>query len=83
MEVTPFEPVSDAAPTVCIRLPVELRESTVHRLREVLTEHPGDSPVVLEVGGQRLRLPPEFAVDARNGLRAHLLEVAEVDVVLA
>ena len=49
-----------------------LTDDTVDRLKHLLAEHPGDSPVLLEVGEKLLRLPDEFAVDATNGLCAEL-----------
>jgi DNA polymerase-3 subunit alpha len=49
-----------------------LTDDTVDRLKHLLAEHPGDSPVLLEVGDKLLRLPDEFAVDATNGLCAEL-----------
>ncbi len=49
-----------------------LTEEKVDRLRGVLLEHPGQSPVLLHVGDKVLRLPPEFNVDSRNGLVGEL-----------
>ena len=49
-----------------------LTDDTVDRLKRLLAEHPGDSPVLLEVGDKLLRLPEEFRVDATNGLCAEL-----------
>ncbi len=44
--------------------PEELTGSTIARLREILTQHPGPSPVVLEAGdaGQAFRLGDDFKV---------------------
>jgi DNA polymerase-3 subunit alpha len=44
----------------------------VDRLKRLLREHPGDSPVFLHVGDTVLRLPPEFNVDSRRGLIGEL-----------
>jgi DNA polymerase-3 subunit alpha len=56
-----------------ISLPLAaLSDETVVRLKEVLTEHPGASPVLLHVGAKVLKLPPEFNVDSRNGLVGEL-----------
>jgi DNA polymerase-3 subunit alpha len=59
-----------------IAVPVHaLTESTVNRLKTVLSGHPGDRAVVLRLGEKRLRLPAEFRVDGRNGLVGELREV--------
>jgi DNA polymerase-3 subunit alpha len=56
-----------------IALPLgALSDVTVGRLKGVLTDHPGESPVLLHVGSKVLRLPPEFNVDSRNGLVGEL-----------
>jgi DNA polymerase-3 subunit alpha len=49
-----------------------LSDATVVGLKEVLSEHPGPSAVLLHVGAKVLRLPPEFNVDCRNGLVGEL-----------
>jgi DNA polymerase-3 subunit alpha len=41
-------------------------------LRELLSEHPGSSPVLLHVGERVVRLPDELRVDASAGLLAEL-----------
>jgi DNA polymerase-3 subunit alpha len=52
-----------------IRLPLGvLTDAAVFGLKEILSGHPGPSPVLLHVGAKVLRLPPEFNVDCRNGL---------------
>ena len=68
------------SPPVRIKLsPGSLTESLVGRLKGVLAEHPGDSPVFLhldQAAAERkeivLRLPDQFRVDSRNGLFAEL-----------
>jgi DNA polymerase-3 subunit alpha len=61
------------APDLRISLPpAVLTDGTVGRLKDLLTEHPGPSPVLLHVGEKVLRLPPEFNVDSRNGLVGEL-----------
>jgi DNA polymerase-3 subunit alpha len=73
MEVRAVELHGDEGPPLRLRLPLEtLTDERVHRLKELLVEHPGDSPVFLEVGEQTLKLPAEFNVDARNGLCAEV-----------
>jgi DNA polymerase-3 subunit alpha len=61
------------APPVRIKLsPGSLTESLVGRLKGLLTEHPGDTPVFIHLDRHVLRLPDEFRVDSRNGLFAEL-----------
>jgi len=56
-----------------IKLPLGvISERRVAGLKEVLSSHPGPSPVLLHVGDKVLRLPPEFNVDCRNGLVGEL-----------
>jgi hypothetical protein len=52
--------------------PHVLTESVVGRLKSVLREHPGDTPVFLHLDKTVLRLPDDFRVDGRNGLFAEL-----------
>jgi DNA polymerase-3 subunit alpha len=49
-----------------------LTDAKVNGLKEVLSGHPGHSPVLLHVGAKVLRLPPEFNVDCRNGVVGEL-----------
>jgi DNA polymerase III subunit alpha len=49
-----------------------LPDAKVDGLKEVLSGHPGPSPVLLHVGAKVLRLPPEFNVDCRNGVVGEL-----------
>jgi len=56
-----------------IKLPLSvISERRIQGLKEVLSGHPGPSPVLLHVGDKVLRLPPEFNVDCRNGLVGEL-----------
>ncbi len=56
-----------------ISLPLNrLTDNLVDRLKRLLREHPGDSPVFLHVGEKVLRLPSEFNVDSRRGLVGEL-----------
>jgi len=64
---------STSAAELRISLPLSvLTDGTVVRLKEILAEHAGPSPVLLHVGEKVLRLPPEFNVDTRNGLVGEL-----------
>jgi DNA polymerase-3 subunit alpha len=66
--------LSDAdTPPLRIKLaPGSLTDSVVGRLKSVLQEHPGDTPVFLHLDRTILRLPDDFRVDSRNGLFAEL-----------
>jgi DNA-directed DNA polymerase III PolC len=60
-------------PPVRIKLaPNFLTDSVVSRLKSVLQDHPGDTPVFLHLDKTVLRLPDNFRVDSRNGLFAEL-----------
>jgi DNA polymerase III subunit alpha len=54
-----------------------LTPELVGQLKEILLEHPGDHPVHLHLGGDKvLRLPPAYGVDSGTGL------VSEIRVLL-
>ncbi len=57
-----------------VRVPPQLlSESTVSELKQVLSDHPGDSPVYLHLGDRQvLRLPDDWNVNTSNGLVGHL-----------
>ena len=63
--ITPFEGFADAAPPLRLNLPVTaLSDERIGRLKAMLAEHPGDSPVYLHLGeGKVLRLPDQHRVD--------------------
>jgi DNA polymerase-3 subunit alpha len=59
-----------------VTLPLhQLTDSMVRRLRELVVEHPGLSPVHLRVGEKVLRLPAQFNVDPRGGIIGALKEL--------
>jgi DNA polymerase-3 subunit alpha len=60
-----------------------LTDAKVDSLKEVLSGHPGQSPVLLHVGAKVLRLPPEFNVDCRNGLVGELKRLLGQSAVLS
>jgi DNA polymerase-3 subunit alpha len=67
-----------------IALPLSaLSDTTVGRLKEILVEHPGACPVLLQVGAKILKLPPEFNVDSRNGLVGELKVLLGAGAVVA
>ena len=49
-----------------------LDDARLSRLRELLAEHPGGSPVLLHVGQRVVRLPADSSVEATPGLLAEL-----------
>jgi DNA polymerase-3 subunit alpha len=65
MDITPFEGFADAAPPLRVHLPASaLSDERIGRLKTVLAEHPGESPVFLHLGeGKVLRLPDQHRVD--------------------
>jgi DNA polymerase III subunit alpha len=74
LELSVFEPITDAAPPVRIRMsPNALNEDLLGQLKGLLGEHQGESQVFLHLGDRQvLRLPDEFNVDSSNGLMAEL-----------
>jgi DNA polymerase-3 subunit alpha len=73
MEVQRPELTVEGGGDLRISLPLNsLTDRVVDRLKRLLREHPGDSPVFLHVGDTVLRLPPEFNVDSRRGLVGEL-----------
>ncbi len=61
-----------AEPVHVVLAPAALDDGRVARLRELLSEHGGPSPVFLHVGTKVVRLAPEFNVNASPGLLAEL-----------
>jgi DNA polymerase-3 subunit alpha len=79
-------PVLEATGSMQLRLAlpmVTLTDDTVRRLKDILLEHPGDSPVLLEIGAKLLRLPAEFNVDCRNGLVGEIKRLLGANAVVA
>ena len=60
-----------------------LTDAKVDGLKDVLSGHPGTSPVLLHVGAKVLQLPPEFNVDCRNGLVGELKRLLGQSAVLS
>jgi DNA polymerase-3 subunit alpha len=78
MEIEVVEGVSDSATPFRLRvMPNRLTAELIAQLKEILLEHPGDHPVLLHLGDDKvLRLPPAYGVDAGTGL------VSEIRVLL-
>ena len=56
--------LDDGAPTLTVSIPaVRLGPTEIDRLKHVLSAHPGASPVVLDLGTERIRLTDDFCVD--------------------
>jgi DNA polymerase-3 subunit alpha len=77
MELTRPDLVLDGGPPVRLRTkPGALSEQRIARLKALLTEHPGESQVFVQLEGNDkvtvLRLGDEFCVDPTNGLFAEL-----------
>jgi DNA polymerase-3 subunit alpha len=77
MEVTRPDLVLDGGPPVRLRTkPGALSEERIARLKALLTEHPGESQVFVQLESNDkvtvLRLGEEFCVDPTNGLFAEL-----------
>ena len=63
-------------PAVEVVLPLHrLTDALVRQLRELVSEHPGPSPVHLRVGNKVIKLPPQFNVNPRGGLVGALKEL--------
>jgi DNA polymerase-3 subunit alpha len=74
MDVEVFEPLSDDVPPLRIQVsPNALTEPKIDRLKQLLTEHGGDSEVFLHLGERKvLRLPDCFRAAVSTGLLAEL-----------
>ncbi len=82
LEVVRPSLLDEAAPELRLRVPLEaVSEDTVARLKEVLLDHPGPSPVTMVLGSKAIRLPQGFNVDTRSGLVGDLLTLGGVEVV--
>ena len=56
-----------------IELPIHaLTDERVESLKQLLSEHPGPSPVLLHVGAKCIRLASQWSVDTTRGLLAEL-----------
>jgi DNA polymerase-3 subunit alpha len=78
-----IEDLSDNRP-VRVRLdPAGGSEGKIAELKDILSAHPGDSPVELHLSDQRvIRLPDDFAVNNANGVVAELRVLLGPDSIL-
>jgi DNA polymerase-3 subunit alpha len=83
-ELTAFEGITDGGPPVRIHLhPARASEKVLTSLKNLLSEHPGESQVFLHLGERQvLRLPGQFCVEASTGLVAELRVLLGADAVL-
>jgi DNA polymerase-3 subunit alpha len=86
MEVTRPDLVLDGGPPVRIKVRINgLSDAKVVRLKELLSGHPGDSPVFVHLESPEkttvLRLGDEHLVDAGNGLFAELRVLLGADCI--
>ena len=81
LEVKRPELVLDGAgPPLTVRLPLNaLSDRVLDQFKSLLQQHPGDSPVFVQVGATLLRLDAEYTVNSRNGLCAELRELFGAD----
>ena len=65
--------LDSGAEALHLEVPLQaLSENRVERLKQLLCEHRGSSPVYLHFGTKCIRLTSEFSVDTTNGLLAEL-----------
>jgi DNA polymerase-3 subunit alpha len=85
MEIEPFEPMSGEAFPLRVKVaPAALSEVLIDDLKRLLGEHPGDSPVLLHLGEEKvLRLPEAWTVDVAPGLLAELRVLLGPTAILA
>ena len=86
MEITRPELVLDGGPPVRIRVRISgLSDAKLARLKEVLADHPGDSPVYVHLESPEkttvLRLGDDHLVDAANGLFGELRVLLGADCI--
>ena len=76
---------TESEPPLRVNVPLQHQnDALLTELRSVLRAHPGDSPVELLLGGQRVaRLPDDYAVDTGNGLPAELRVLLGVGAIAA
>ena len=74
--------LSVGGPPLEVVLPdAALNDQCVDRLKAMLLEHPGASPVFLRFGSKKLRLADEFSVSTANGLCGELRMLLGADCI--
>ena len=61
----------------------QISDKLVDALKELLSQHPGDTAVFLHLGKQTVQLPDSFRVDPSNGLAGELRVLLGPEAVLA
>jgi DNA polymerase-3 subunit alpha len=80
MEIKKPELSAGGAEPLHVYLPLHaLSDERVDRLKRLLHEHPGDSPVFLHVGAKCIRLAADLTVNTARGLPAELRELLGPD----
>ena len=88
MEITRPEIVLEGGPPVRIRMTLNaLSRERVDQLRDILSAHPGESPVYVQLESPDkttvLQLADDYLVDATNGLYAELRILLGADCIVA
>jgi len=83
VEIQHFEPFIDEKPPLRLVLPeVGLDDQLVGKLKELFSDFPGESEVLIQLGQKQiLRLPDDIRVDTRGGLVGELRVLLGVDAV--
>ncbi len=75
-------PMGQAVP-VKINLPIHsASEGMVQKLKDLIADHPGVSPVVIMLGDKSLQLTEEFCVEPSNGFMGAIKELLGANAVL-
>ena len=82
MEVRAIDLQQDEGAPLRLRVPDSLPDETFDRLKRLLHDHPGPSPVFVHLARTVFRLPDEFSVDTGNGLLAEIRVLLGPDCVL-
>jgi DNA polymerase III subunit alpha len=82
MDVEVFDGVTDGAAPVRVKLPAAVPDHLLARLRAIISEHPGESPVFLHVGQQVVRLSDRDCVDTTRGFVGAVREALGADCLL-
>lgn len=85
MDIEPFEPMSDSAFPLRVKVAAAaLSGVLIEELKRVLGEHPGDSPVLLHLGENKiLRLPVAWTVSVGPALLGELRVLLGPTAILA
>ena len=84
-DISVFEPVIDLRPPLRLQVsPRRLSDDIVERLKDLLSEFPGDSEVFIHLGERTiLRLPDHFTVDTTGGLMGELRVLLGAESIVA